>query len=150
MIWTRVLRCLAAVPCFAAAAATATAQAGSAGTGRIVGSVSDRTAGAPVPNVAITVVGTTLGARTGMDGKYSINDVPAGAQRIRAARIGYSPSDQLVTVAAGQTVTANLAIATATVTLDQMVVTGYGMQRRSDLTGSGSTVTPNVEHTPGQ
>jgi hypothetical protein len=51
---------------------------------------------APISNVAITVVGTTLGARSGADGKFTINEVPAGAQRLRAARIGYSPADQLV------------------------------------------------------
>ena len=77
-----------------------------------------------------------------------INDVPAGPQRIRAARIGYSPSDQLVTVAAGQVAIANLAIAAVSVTLDQVVVVGYGTQKRSDLTGSVASVTPQVEQTP--
>jgi len=118
------------------------------GTGRITGSVTDRTAGAPVPNVSVTVTGTTLGGRTGTDGKYTIADVPAGVHRIHLARIGYSPSDQQVTVSAGQTTTTNVSLSAASVTLDQMVVVGYGAQRRSDLTGSVASVTPNVAQTP--
>ena len=118
------------------------------GSGRITGTVTDRTAGAPIQNVSVTIAGTTLGGRTGADGRYTIADVPAGAQRIHVARIGYSPVDQQVTVSAGQTATANIALSAASVTLDQMVVVGYGAQRRSDLTGSVASVTPNVAQTP--
>ncbi len=143
MNWKRALSALALGSLFTGAALPAAAQ-----TGRIIGTVTDRTAGAPIPNVTVTVVGTPLGARSGPDGRYSIADVPAGAQRIRAARIGYAPTDQLVTLAAGQILTTNIAMSAASVTLDQMVVVGYGTQRRSDLTGSVASVTPNVEQTP--
>ncbi len=145
MNWMRVLSSLALGSMMAGIGTSASAQAGA---GRITGTVTDRTADAPVANVSITIVGTQLGARSGPDGKYVINDVPVGAQRVRAARIGYSPSDQLVTIAAGQTASINIALSAATVTLDQMVVVGYGAQRRSDLTGSVSSVTPNVEQKP--
>ena len=118
------------------------------GSGRITGTVTDRTAGAPIQNVSVTVAGTTLGGRTGADGRYTIADVPAGTRRIHVARIGYAPADQQVTVTAGQTATVNIALSAASVTLDQMVVVGYGAQRRSDLTGAVSTVTPNVAQTP--
>ncbi|HEY9228881.1 MAG TPA: SusC/RagA family TonB-linked outer membrane protein, partial [Gemmatimonadaceae bacterium] len=133
----------------AALLASAPPRADAQGTaGRIVGTITDRTAGAPVPNVSVTVVGTEAGARTGPDGKFTIASVPAGSQRIRAARIGYTPADQLVSITVGQTATVNFSLAQASVTLDQMVVVGYGAQRRSDLTGAVSSVTPNVEQTP--
>ena len=119
-----------------------------AGTGRITGTVTDRTAGAPIPNVSVTVTGSTAGGRTGADGRYTIADVPAGTRRIHVARIGYAPADQQVMVSAGQTTTLNVALSAASVTLDQMVVVGYGTQRRSDLTGAVTSVTPNVEQTP--
>ncbi len=147
MIWTRVLypsRLL--LP--ALLAATPPARLGTR-TGRITGTVTDRTAGAPVANVSVIVVGTQLGGRTGADGRFTIADVPVGAQRVHAARIGYTPVDQLVTLAAGQTVDASTSrCPRRPVTLDQMVVVGYGTQRRSDLTGSVASVTPNVEQTP--
>ncbi len=118
------------------------------GTGRITGTVTDRTAGAPIPNVNVTVTGTTLAARTGTDGRYTIAEVPSGARRVHVARIGYAPVDQQVTVSVGQTATVNIALSAVSVTLDQMVVVGYGTQRRSDLTGAVTSVTPNVEQTP--
>jgi len=142
---TRVLSRLALLPAFLAAVASASAQ-GTAG--RISGLITDRTAGAPIPNVSVTIVGTQIGARSGPDGRYTINDVPPGSQRVRAARIGYSPTEQQITVTAGQTTTLNIALSAASVTLDQMVVVGYGAQRRSDLTGSVASVTPNVDQTP--
>src|SRR5262245_10833354 len=127
MIRTRARWSVALISSLVVAAAPSAAQSGN---GRVTGTVTDRTAGAPIPNVAVTVVGTALGARSGADGKFTINEVPAGAQRLRAARIGYTPADQLINLAAGQTTTVNMALSTATVTLDQMVVTGYGTQRR--------------------
>jgi TonB-linked SusC/RagA family outer membrane protein len=145
MKWMRAAKHLATGTLLVVAASAAAAQTGSA---RITGTVTDRTAGAPVPNVTVTVVGTEFGARTGPDGKFTIAAAPAGAQRIRAARIGYAPTDQLVTLSAGQTAMVNFAMSTASVTLDQMVVVGYGAQRRSDLTGSVASVTPNVSQTP--
>ena len=138
--------------CFTVAALIAwfvsPARAQQADNGRIIGTVTDRTAGAPIPNVAVTVTGTTLGGRTGPEGRYVIADVPPGTRRVHVARIGYSPVDEQVTVAPGQIVTLNIALSAASVTLDQMVVVGYGAQRRSDLTGSVSSVTPNVAQTP--
>jgi TonB-dependent starch-binding outer membrane protein SusC len=145
MLSTRVLARLALLPALAAAAASATAQGAG---GRITGLITDRTAGAPISNVSITVIGTELGARTGADGRYTINDVPGGSQRVRAARIGYSPLEQPVSVSPGQTATLNIALSATSVALDQMVVVGYGAQRRSDLTGSVATVTPNAAQTP--
>jgi TonB-linked SusC/RagA family outer membrane protein len=45
-------------------------------------------------------------------------------------------------------VTADFSLKVVSVSLDQMVVIGYGSQRRSDVTGSVTSVTPNVERTP--
>lgn len=165
MLWTHVLphplprtlhRLVVAwsLAVIATAASAARSQAQGTGrstgteTGRITGTVTDRTAGAPVANVAITIIGTQLGARSGADGKFTVTDVPVGAQRVRASRIGYTQTEQPIRISSGVTATLNIALSTATVTLDQMVVVGYGAQRRSDLTGAVSSVTPNVAQTP--
>ena len=144
----RVLTRLTVAALLAATVNAAGAQ--QAGTGRIIGTITDRTAGAPIQNVSVTVTGSALGGRTGTDGKYTIADVPAGARRLHVARIGYAPVDQQVTLSAGQILTVNVSLSAASVTLDQMVVVGYGAQRRSDLTGSVASVTPNVAQTPTQ
>src|SRR3954465_5039898 len=112
MMWTRARWSLAIVSSLALAATNAAAQGG---TGRVSGTVTDRTAGAPIPNVSVNVLGTQLGARTGPDGRFAIENVPVGSQRLHAARIGYTPIDQLVTIAAGQLATSNIALSAATV-----------------------------------
>src|SRR5215831_2382942 len=118
MNWKRALSALALGSLSTSAALPAAAQTA----GRITGVITDRTAGAPIPNVTVSIVGTQLGGRSGPDGRYTIGEVPAGSQRVRAARIGYAPTDQLVTLSAGQSLTLNISMAAASVTLDQMVV----------------------------
>jgi hypothetical protein len=72
----RVLTRLTVAALLAATVNAAGAQ--QAGTGRIIGTITDRTAGAPIQNVSVTVTGSALGGRTGTDGKYTIADVPGG------------------------------------------------------------------------
>ncbi len=127
------------------AAAPALAQTES---GRIVGVVTEDAHNAPLANVSVGAVGGTVGARTGPDGRYAINAVTPGRYVIRAQTIGFTARTDTVQVAAGQTVTLNFALRQATTSLQQVVVVGYGTQRRTDLTGSVTSVTPQVERTP--
>ena len=114
------------------------ARTGRGGTGTIQGVV--RSGTGAVEGVSVTVVGTTLGAVTRADGRYAIANVPAGAQTVRASRIGFARQDQATTVVAGQAVTVNFDLTAAAVSLDQVVVTGYGSSARRDVTGSIATV----------
>lgn len=108
--------------------------------GTISGKVVDSTSTQPLANIQIQVVGTTRGALTRADGGYTIPGVPAGAHTVRAARIGYNPQTQSVTVKDGQTVTADFALGASAISLQAVVVTGYGSQRREAITGAVSTV----------
>ncbi|HEX6534181.1 MAG TPA: carboxypeptidase regulatory-like domain-containing protein [Gemmatimonadaceae bacterium] len=58
-------------------------------TGSVQGVVLDSTTGQAVPNVQVSVTGTTLGTLTSSQGRFRIDRVPAGAQRLRARRIGF-------------------------------------------------------------
>ncbi len=100
-----------------------------------------RSQGAPVEGAAVTVQGTTLGALTRTDGRYSIANVPAGAHTMRVMRLGFTMQEQRVTVTAGQTATLDFELRTSAVKLDQVVVVGYGTQSRREVTGSVSSVT---------
>lgn len=60
-------------------------------TGKISGVVTDKETGAPLPGVAVSIAGTTMGALTDVAGKYFILNVPAGIYDIRAEIIGYAP-----------------------------------------------------------
>jgi hypothetical protein len=110
------------------------------GVGTIRGRVVDSTTAQGLPNVSVTIAGTRFGTQTGPDGGYTIARVPAGAQRLQARRIGYRSGTVDVTVTAGGTVTVDVALSQQASVLTEMVVTGYGTQRREQITGSVSTV----------
>ena len=100
----------------------------------ISGTVVDES-GAPVVGAAIVVVGnTSIGTVTEVDGTFRLN-VPAGAS-INVSCIGYA--DQ--TVAVGNQTTFRFVLAEDTEFLDETVVIGYGVQKKSDLSGAVASV----------
>ena len=100
----------------------------------IRGTVIDDT-GAPVVGAAVVVVGnTSIGAVTGVDGTYRLN-VPANAN-VEFSCIGYA--SQVVPVADKTVI--DIILKEDTEFLDETVVIGYGVQRKSDLTGSVASV----------
>jgi TonB-linked SusC/RagA family outer membrane protein len=106
----------------------------------VTGRVTEEGAGRPVSDVQVVVVGTTLGALTNQDGRYTIRGVPAGAQQIRAIRIGYTESKKPVTVVAGQAVTVDFSLTKAVISLKEVVTTATGEQRRVEQGSSISNI----------
>src|SRR3989440_806693 len=136
--------CASLVLIGALVAGTATAQAPPPpSTGTIAGHVTDAPTGRPVMGVRVTVVGTDRGAVTHEDGGFVLTDVPEGAHRVRASRIGFTPQEQTGVVVAGQSVPADFTLSTVAVSLSDVVVVGYGTQRRADLTGAVVSVPPD-------
>ncbi|WP_339758109.1 TonB-dependent receptor [Algoriphagus aquimarinus] len=95
----------------------------------VSGIVSDKT-GAPLPGVTIIVEGTTSGTVSDIDGKYSI-DAEAGDVLVFSF-IGFS--QQKVTI--GNQVEINVIMLEDERALDEVVVVGYGTQKKEDVTGS--------------
>jgi iron complex outermembrane receptor protein len=109
-------------------------------TGTITGRVVDSTSQQPLANVTVAVPGTQRGALSGADGRFTITSVPAGAQRVRAQRIGYGSREAQVAVTGGASVTVTFALTASASALSEVVVVGYGTQRREAVTGSVATV----------
>ena len=100
----------------------------------ISGKVVD-TGGQPVIGAAVTVVGNSrIGAATDLNGAFTLS-VPAGAN-ISVESIGY----QGQTFAIGNRTTFDIVLQDDTEMLEETVVIGYGVQRKSDLTGSVASV----------
>ena len=95
-------------------------------TGTVTGQVTDRD-GQPMSNAQVSIVGTTLGTLTAQDGTFSISNVSAGEQRVRAQSIGYARETQTVQVPADGSVAVTFQMREAAVGLDEIVVTGRGM-----------------------
>ena len=141
--WTSLL----ALPAILVLCAGAVASAQS-GPGRLTGIVTEAESSQPVPDVAVTVVGFPQATRSDAAGRYLIAALAPGNYTIRFARIGFAARTDTVIIAPGATNVHAVSLKRVTVTLDQVVVVGYGTQKRSDLTGSVASVTPTVEQTP--
>ncbi|HWC44787.1 MAG TPA: carboxypeptidase-like regulatory domain-containing protein, partial [Casimicrobiaceae bacterium] len=114
-------------------------------TGNVHGTVKQTGTQAPLANAEVTVAGTRLGAMTRNDGSYVINGVPAGAQRIRVRLFGFAPNEQAVTVASGESATADFVLTPTAVQLDQVVVTGTAGQARRREVGNAISAVSVVE-----
>jgi len=96
---------------------------------QITGTVVDSD-GTPLPGANILVKGTSIGAISDLDGKYSIT-VPKGSKNITISFLGFNVEELPIT---GTTVNCNLT--ESLLALDEVVVVGYGVAKKSDLTGS--------------
>lgn len=100
----------------------------------INGQVTDE-AGMPLPGANIIEKGTNNGTQTDFDGKFSITTSGADAILL-VSYLGYSPKE----VAVGDNETLNITLKEDAEGLDEVVVVGYGTQKKSDLTGAVSSV----------
>lgn len=104
-------------------------------TKQITGTVIDDT-GLPVIGANILVKGTTNGTVTDVDGKFTLDNVPEGALLI-VSYIGFLEQD--VKVSHNKNVF-HITLKEDTQKLEEVVVVGYGTQKKANLTGSVSTV----------
>ncbi|HEY9046744.1 MAG TPA: TonB-dependent receptor [Ohtaekwangia sp.] len=91
--------------------------------------------GSPIPGVNILVKSTTLGTTTDADGNFTIT-VPDGNAILVFSFIGYSTQE--ITVGAQTSIAVTLS--SDTKSLEEVVIVGYGTQKKSDLTGSVGSI----------
>lgn len=105
----------------------------------ITGVVIDKSNNQAVIGANVTVSGTTIGALTDEQGKFSLA-LPAGSTQIQVSFIGYL-SQTVKVKASGKY---EISLEPDIETLDEVVVVGYGTQKKANLTGSVSTVDTKV------
>ena len=101
---------------------------------QITGSVQD-VLGNPLIGVSILETGTSNGTITDMNGAYSLNVSSANAT-LKFSYIGYE--EQQIKIQGRNVI--NVKMNEETSNLDEVVVVGYGVQRKSDLTGAISSI----------
>lgn len=99
----------------------------------ITGTVLDETQ-QPLFGVTVIVPGTNHGTSTDIDGRFTIN-VPSSAKELEFSYIGYNK--QKVAIADSEI---TVAMTPNTNVMDELVVIGYGTQKKNDLTGSIAAV----------
>ena len=100
----------------------------------VSGTVSD-TAGQPLPGVSVLVKGTNSGTQTKSDGAFSLT-VKANAIALQFSSVGYITQEIAITDEP-----INITLKALNTSLSDVVVVAYGTKRKSDLTGSITSVT---------
>ncbi|MBD0404570.1 TonB-dependent receptor [Flammeovirga sp. EKP202] len=107
---------------------------------RIVsGTVKDE-AGAPLPGVNIKIKGTSTGTITNFDGQFKLA-VDDPATSIIFSFMGFEPQEMVV----GQNKSFDITLVESTELLSEIVVVGYGTQKKENLTGAIGVVTPDKD-----
>ncbi|SHI32096.1 SusC/RagA family TonB-linked outer membrane protein [Algibacter luteus] len=101
----------------------------------ITGTVTAEADGMTLPGVNVIVKGTSNGTSTDFDGNYTIN-VNDNDAALVFSYIGYKTKE----VAIGNSNALNVVLVEDLAALDEVVVVGYGARKKSDITGSVSSV----------
>jgi len=101
----------------------------------ITGVVTDTGTSQPLLGVSVIVKGTSNGAATDFDGKYTLNNVPSGATIIYSY-LGYLPQEIVYTGQASM----NVVLTQNPSDLDTIVLIGYGSTTKENITAAQTTV----------
>jgi TonB-linked SusC/RagA family outer membrane protein len=105
---------------------------------KVAGLVTSEDDGLPVVGASVLVKGTTVGTVTDMDGKFTLTNVPSSAKILVVSYIGMQSKE--VGIKEYQTIV----LSSDAELLDEVVVTGYGTQRKASFTGAASVVNNEV------
>lgn len=111
---------------------------------RISGKIVSAGDGSPLPGVSVQIKGTGKGASTDATGSYSIS-VPSGKSTLEIRSVGFSSQ----TIQIGTQSIINIALTESDNSLGEVVVVGYGTQKKSNLTGNVAQINSKaIENLP--
>lgn len=109
-------------------------------TATVTGTVTDNYG--PVIGATVMVKGTSIGSTTDIDGKFSLTNVPNVSKAVLLVRyVGLNEAEEPLK---GRTSGINIQMQEAVGQLDDVVIIGYGTQKRGNLTGSVSSVSGKI------
>jgi TonB-linked SusC/RagA family outer membrane protein len=89
----------------------------------------------PLPGVSVVIKGITTGTVTNADGNFSLS-IPGGADTLQFSFVGLRTQEVSIE---GRT-TVNVVMEEETIGIEEVVVVGYGTQKKSEITGSISSI----------
>lgn len=101
----------------------------------ISGTVTEAESGAPLPGATVLIKGTNNGTTTNFDGNFRLAGV-SGDVILVISYIGFETQE----LAVGNKKNISVALTTASDALDEIVVIGYGSQRKQEVTGAVSVI----------
>jgi TonB-linked SusC/RagA family outer membrane protein len=108
--------------------------------GTVVGQVIQAGTQAPLVSVQVFVPSLRVGTLTDAAGRFSLQ-LPVGTHRVTFSSLGFSDAVRELTVTA-QATTLNVTLESDPLRLDEMIVTGYALERRRYVTGAITSVKP--------
>lgn len=109
----------------------------------VSGTVTDAT-GLSLPGVTIVVKGTTQGTVTNADGTYLLTNIPVNAI-LQFSFVGMKSQE----IATGSQTSINVVLEEESIGIEEVVAIGYGTMKKSDLTGSVSSIkSEDIERSP--
>lgn len=127
-------------------------------TGRIVGIVVDQETGQPLPGAQVALLGSERGALAGVDGRYTITNVPAGTHSLLVMFIGHADKTvEGITVRPGEAVQQDVALASSAIEIEGLTVTarretgtvaGALNEQRSAVGMISSTTSEQITRSP--
>jgi len=102
----------------------------------VSGTVTDSQTGELLPGVNVYIQALQRGDATNLQGRYSINNVPAGTYTLTATYVGYETFTTSLVVGS-QNVVFNISLSAAAVGLSDVVVTAFGVERERRALGYG-------------
>ena len=100
----------------------------------VKGVVKDINSGETLPGVSVVIKGTTIGTETDFDGIYNLSNVKKGSVLV-FKYLGMKPKEAVV-----DSNEINVFLEESAEALDEIIIVGYGSQKRKDVTGSVSIV----------
>jgi TonB-linked SusC/RagA family outer membrane protein len=108
-------------------------------TGALQGIVREQNRG-PMANAQVSIATLRTGTITNVEGRFQMVGVPAGQHEVRVDLIGYRSLTQTVSIAPGQTAVLEFVLEQSAISLDQIVVTATGEQRKVEVGNAVSIV----------
>jgi TonB-dependent SusC/RagA subfamily outer membrane receptor len=110
------------------------------GNGMITGKITDDKGGDGIPGATVMVKGYRTATVSYPDGSFVLTNIREGKYVLQFSRIGYETREKSVDVYDGNNSTIFIALPTSTAYLSEVVVVGYGTQKKMNLTGSVSSI----------
>lgn len=109
------------------------------GIGMVKGRIVEFETSQPLPGASVRIASLNVGASSNENGYYTLDGIPAGAYTLEVSFVGYSTETLRVQVGSGRESTYDVKLRGSSL-LNEVLVVGYGTQKKSSVTGSISSV----------
>ncbi|MBX3254501.1 MAG: carboxypeptidase-like regulatory domain-containing protein [Chitinophagaceae bacterium] len=110
------------------------------GNAAIEGVITDKEGKSPIVGAVVLFKGYSMGTSSGMNGHFMLRGTRSGVYTLVISAVGYETKAIQVSLQDNQTIIENIELKQSELALQEVVVVGYGVQKKRSLTGSVSVI----------